>query len=148
MKPSVAADLKLYAVKHRWAFEELVLDQKATEWNLLCSSPHKEQWAYLKDKLGGRAALQALEAWAGETHLAVPAIFDPAARLKELVKRYPFILEEPMYHVKVREYEELSKSVQGMYGYLLECFSTPEAVLSKVKWLVGVQSGPRKTINV
>ena len=55
-------ELTMYAKNHRWAFDELVVDQKMQEANRLCSEANVQpMFEYLKTAMGdARAVLGAL----------------------------------------------------------------------------------------
>jgi hypothetical protein len=52
MTPAELVRLKAAIRRSRWALEELTVDQKMQEANILVSGPHKEMVQYLAGKFG------------------------------------------------------------------------------------------------
>lgn len=153
---TTADQLKLYAVRYRWAWEELVVDAKLTEANVLYSGEPLAAFCYLKQALaveGKSNRWQAVKAMRKElrrskcttpdiNHKSVKEVKQEQFRI---LKGYPHAMEEILYLAKLKEAEQVCGTVNAMFNYLQGVCGGAKGTLSALKQIVHVQGERRKS---
>lgn len=140
---SAREQLKLFAIKQPWTYEELVLDCKQREVNQVYSTCTPiQQFGWIKQTYGSRwLAVRALRAQLRQANIRLPKIDHTdetvvKAERDRILRAYSWVLEEAMYAVALEQAQELFLTVKGMYSYLVEQYGSPEDVL-RMLWHVG-----------
>jgi hypothetical protein len=134
-----AGELLLLARRHRWAFEELTMDAKTTEWNKLHNAGPQVMYNYLKNHYqSGFLLLQALRKLlqTGKVPITIEAT-TPREELQTIITRYKWTLEELTLEVKEKEAEAMYGSVNEMYRYLMTTYGTGMEVLRQLQSVCG-----------
>ena len=139
-------ELKLLATKHRWAYKELAYDAKMSEANQLYDG--RAAYKYLRVRYGGKVILKKVIREIESFTVPAPKAGSKKELMQIVFQTYPWALGELVRVEKDREAKELFKSVQGMYQYLKEVLGSRAEVLDLLRWLVRVQSGPRKSLHL
>lgn len=145
-------ELQLFAVRYRFAYEELVYDLKMQEANVLANVGRLGVSTYLKGVYGGRwKALRALRADLRGSGARVPKVDWQShdEKIKEWYRlwRLPGIGDELLYRCKEAEAVALFKTVRAMYAYLLENYG--DSRLQVLRMLRDVRAhGRRKTLHL
>lgn len=119
-KEKIRDMLLRYAAKRRWAFEDLVYDERMKEANRLYGASRREQKAYL----AGRGV-----DWS-------------------VVKKLPDGFSDLISDEKEKEAVALFDSLRLMVRYLVVCYGSREALIKELRHLVAVQADRRKTCHL
>jgi hypothetical protein len=146
--------LKSIGKRHRWAWEELVYDEKCKEWNSLCGAGMRAMVYYLLQHCQNSPKVAISRVWVEiqlcrvrKTRLVVD--FTEKADLIKLVKRYGWIMEEVMMTVKDDETKTLySQPLSSMYRYLKTRYGTGSEVLERLSCLILTQRRRVKTLHL
>lgn len=153
----VSDTLKLYAVRHRWAYEELVVDAKMTEANRLFSGPAAVAFSYLKSCLcvEGKSSrwevVRALRKELRQRRIPVPELSDHSfstVRQEKLriMSSHPDSMEELLYEWKLSEAKLLCEKVGTMYCYLLSVYGESRAIAGMLRDCIYLQGERSKSL--
>lgn len=147
-------EVTLYAVRFRWAFEELVYDSKMTELNRISCRGPIALFNYIKEAKGsGIDALKALRQTIRNAVEHVPAIDMNNkevrnAEAKRICRNVEWAVDALALELKNQEAIELFKSLNSMYVSLVNVYGGRSQVLDGLRWIVKHQNGRRKTIGL
>lgn len=150
--------LKLLAIRHRWAFEELVVDAKYTEANSLYTGGKLAIYCYLKCALAeeGKSSqwlvVKALRKQLRASGIpTLPIVHKDSQAVREeqrrILSNYTYLAtEELLYEQKLQEAVVLCKSIGTMYGYLVPLYGSSVTLLHALEHCVYHSGGRRKSL--
>ena len=132
-------ELKVIAKKHSWVFEELALDEKYKEVNVILGASLKSHVSYILSRSNNRpeVAISILNGILTACGYEVSVSGNRIKDLIDLVRSAPWAVEEAVMVLKEREYGQLrDKGLKTLYQYLKQKFKSRRAIVETATCLI------------